>query len=66
MTQSNEDRKTVTVDQAADLLGVARNSAYAAIKKDGALAGVGAIYVGKRILLPREPLEAALGMRPGE
>lgn len=57
-----EARRTITVDEAAGFLGISRGQAYRVLKDEGALAGVRAIYVGRRIVLPREPFEKALGL----
>src|ERR1051326_396982 len=53
------ERKTYTVDEAAKLLGIGRNSAYAEIKT-GRLAGVSVIKVGSRLLLPKLALDRVL------
>lgn len=52
---------TFTIPEAADLLGVSRNSAYAEAQT-GELAGVPVIRVGRRLVVPRVPLEAVLGI----
>ena len=54
----------VSMEEAADLLGIGRNSAYEAAK-----AGrfpVRVIRVGARYLIPRADLEELLGIRPAE
>jgi hypothetical protein len=53
---------TLTVTAAAALLGIARNSAFEAIRRDGELAGVPVIRVGRRLLVPRAPFFAVLGV----
>jgi excisionase family DNA binding protein len=50
------DRLTYSVEEAALLLGVSRNSAYEAVRK-GELPTV---RLGRRILIPRSRLEALL------
>jgi excisionase family DNA binding protein len=53
---------TLTIAEAADLLGIGRNTAYAAAKT-GEIAGIPVIRVGpKRLVIPRTPLEALLGI----
>ena len=54
---------TLSVTQAAILLGVARNTAFEAARS-GELAGVPVIRVGRRLLVPRAPFLAALGVDP--
>jgi len=50
------ERLTLTVEEAARLLGISRNSAYEAARR-GELP---AIRLGRRILVPRSRLEAML------
>jgi len=53
---ANGERATLTVGEAAKILGISRNSAY-----QGILTGeIPHIRVGKRILIPRRALEAML------
>lgn len=53
---------TMTVPEAAALLGISRNAAYEAARS-GELAGVPVIRVGpKRLVVPRKPLEDLLGI----
>ena len=52
---------TLTISQAAILLGVARNTAFEAARS-GELAGVRVILVGRRLLIPTAPFYAALGL----
>lgn len=51
-------RYTITVEEAAEVLGLSRNSAYQAVN-DGAL---DVIRVGRRILVLVAPLERRLGI----
>jgi len=51
------ERHTFSVDEAAEILGISRWSAYEAIKK-GELA---AIKIGRRRVVPRRILEKMLG-----
>ena len=53
---------TLTVAEAAALLGISRGAAYTAARS-GELAGVPVIRVGaKRLVIPRAPFEALLGI----
>lgn len=54
--QKGENRLTYTVLEAAELLGMTRNTAYAAAKR-GELPTV---RIGRLILVPRAPLHAML------
>ena len=53
---------TTTIPEAAAMLGVSRNTAYALAAREGELAGVPVIHVGRRLLLPTAPLLDALGL----
>ena len=53
------DRLTYTVDEAAQLLGISRNSAYEAARTGD----LPTIRLGRRILVPRSRLEELLGTR---
>jgi excisionase family DNA binding protein len=52
---------TFTVSEAAEVLGIGRNTAYQEAKT-GELAGVPVIRVGRRLLIPRARLLALLGI----
>jgi excisionase family DNA binding protein len=52
---------TVTIEQAASLLGVSRSAAYDAAKSGELTAGVRVIRVGHRMLVPRIDIERLLG-----
>ena len=54
---------TVTIPEAAELLGVSRNLAYT-LARQGELAGIPVLRLGRRMVLPRARLEAQLGLRP--
>jgi excisionase family DNA binding protein len=54
---SRNERLTYTVEEAAELLGISRNSAYEAVRKGE----IPTIRLGRRILIPRSRLEALLG-----
>ncbi|CAN5814386.1 hypothetical protein BH23ACT4_BH23ACT4_03680 [soil metagenome] len=56
-------KATLTVTEAAEMLGISRNAAYAAAARDKTLAGVPVIQVGeRRLVIPRAPLERILGI----
>jgi excisionase family DNA binding protein len=55
-------KATLTIPEAAKLLGVGRNLAYQSAAEDGELAGVPVIRVGRRMVVPRASLLAALGL----
>lgn len=52
---------TLTIPEAAELIGVSRNTAYEEAKS-GELAGVPVIRVGRRLLIPRARLLDVLGL----
>ena len=51
-----EERQTLTVDEAAEILGIGRNSAYDAIRRGE----IPAVRLGRRLLVPRRALERLL------
>ena len=53
---------TLTVPQAAQLLGIGRNLAYEIAARDGEIAGVPVIRVGRRLLIPLARLLEVLGL----
>ena len=53
---------TLTVPQAARLLGIGRNLAYEIAARDGEIAGVPVIRVGRRLLIPLARLLEVLGL----
>ena len=56
-------RATLTIPEAAALLGVSRNTAYVTARRDGELAGVPVIRIGgRRLVVPRVPLLEVLGL----
>ena len=58
---------TLTIPEAAKLLGISRNTAYTVARREGALAGVPVIRVGqRRFILPRAALLAVLGVDTGD
>jgi hypothetical protein len=69
MTDDDEGRSqvlrvsaTVTVPEAARLLGIGRNLAYEIASRDGEIAGVPVIRVGRRLLIPLARLLEVLGL----
>ena len=57
------ERLTLTVDEAAELLGVSRGTAYEMIKQGEF--PVEPLRVGRRILIPKHKLFQALGLEEG-
>jgi excisionase family DNA binding protein len=55
------DRWTVTVEEAAEMLGISRSSAYECVHR-GELQ---ALRLGRRLVVPRSALEEMLGGAPG-
>ncbi len=53
---------TLSISEAAALLGVGRNLAYEVASRDGELAGVPVIRIGRRLLVPHARLLAVLGL----
>jgi excisionase family DNA binding protein len=53
---------TLTVPEAARLLGIGRNLAYEIAARDGEIAGVTVIRVGRRLLIPLARLLEVLGL----
>jgi hypothetical protein len=53
---------TLTVPEAARLLGIGRNLAYEIAARDGEIAGVPVIRVGRRLLIPLARLLEVLGL----
>jgi len=53
---------TLTIPEAAALLGVGRNLAYEVARDTGQLAGVNVIRLGRRLVIPRAPFLTALGV----
>ena len=57
-TRNGTDRQTLTVEEAAALLGIGRNSAYQAV----AAGQIPVIRIGRRLLVPRAALERLLAV----
>ncbi len=53
---------TFTIPEAAKLLGVGRALAYEIVARDGELAGVPVIRVGRRLVIPQARFLAVLGL----
>jgi len=53
------ERLTYTVEEAAQLLGISRNSAYEAVRRSE----IPTIRLGRRIVIPRSRLEDLLASR---
>ncbi len=51
----------MTIAEAAELLGISRNTAYEAARS-GELVGVPVLRVGRRLLVPAASLRAVLGL----
>ena len=51
-----DGRQTLTVEQAAPILGIGRNSAYEAIRRGE----IPALRLGRRLVVPRRALERLL------
>ena len=51
------EKKTMTITEAAKVLGIGRNNAYAAARNGD----IPTIKIGKRILVPTAPLKKILG-----
>ena len=56
-----DERRPYSVDEVAAILGIARGSAYEAVRRGD----IPSIRVGKRILVPRARLHAMLGETSG-
>ena len=56
MTSTSHERQTYTVEQAAELLGIGRNTAYEAVRRRE----IPTIKIGRRLLVPRAALERML------
>lgn len=56
-TTTTDERRTLTVEEAARILGVGRTAAYAAVRSGE----IPSIKLGRRVLIPRHALLALLG-----
>ncbi len=50
------NRKTITVREAADQLGLGRNTAYEAVKRGE----IPTVKIGRRLLVPRDAIDRIL------
>ncbi len=57
--QGSTECKTYSIEETAARLGIGRNQAYERAKT-GRIAGVAVIRVGKRMLVPKAPLDRVL------
>ena len=62
MVTEDQGRATWTVEEAAELLGIGRNSAYEAISRNE----LPHVRIGRRLLVPRIGLEAWLSASAGD
>ena len=53
---NNDQRKTITVDEAAAALGISRNHAYEAVKQGD----LPSLKIGRRILIPKAAFDRML------
>jgi len=60
-----QPRATLTIPETAKLLGIGRNLAYELAARDGELAGVPVIRVGRRLVVPQARLLSVLGLDKG-
>lgn len=56
------DRQTLSVDEAARLLGIGRSSAYEAVRRGE----IPTLRIGRRILVPRTAIERMLNGAPSD
>lgn len=54
--QTDITRRTVTVEEAGQLLGIGRNQAYEAVRRGD----IPSIKIGKRLLVPKPALDKML------
>ncbi len=65
-TGQDQPRRTpaaMSVDEFVDLSGTSRTTAYDEIKRSGEIAGIKAIRIGKRIILPRSRVYEVFGIQ---
>lgn len=61
MISTNLDKPTLTVEEAAAVLGIGRNSAYEAVRRGE----IPSIRIGRRIVIPTARLIALVGLDAG-
>ncbi|MDQ3694142.1 MAG: helix-turn-helix domain-containing protein [Chloroflexota bacterium] len=63
-TKQPEQKRTVSVEEAAKVLGIGRGLAYQEARLTGQLIGVPVLRVGRRLLISRAALDRALAGNP--
>lgn len=58
--RAQSEPHTLTVEQAASVLGIGRTLAYEAARTTGNIGGIPVLRVGRRLLVPRAALERRL------
>ena len=61
--QSRRTPAGMSVEEFVDLSGTSRTTAYDEIKRSGEIAGIKAIRIGKRIILPRSRVYEVFGIQ---
>lgn len=59
-TKHSEEKRTVSVEEAAKELGIGRGLAYQSARTTGQIAGVPVLRVGRRMLIARAALDRVL------
>lgn len=59
-TQNENERLTLSVAEAAELLGISRGTAYECVRTGE----IPSVNFGRRVLIPRRRLEALLNAQP--
>ncbi len=63
--EQDQTRRTpaaMSIEEFVDLSGTSRTTAYDEIKRSGQIAGIKAIRIGKRIILPRSRVYEVFGI----
>lgn len=60
MSVTTPQRETVDVEEAARRLGIGRTLAYEEVRQTGQLAGIRALRIGRRYLIPTRALDRVL------
>ena len=55
--QTHTNRQTCSVEQAAEILGISRTSAYIAVRRGE----IPCLRIGRRVVIPRAALDRLLG-----
>ena len=53
---------TLTIPEVAEMMGISRNLAYSVASREGEIAGVPVLSVGRRLVVPTVPIRRALGL----